>query len=184
MACGKHSQTTINPNGDKTIIHVHRFAEDIDVSYPVTVAVESDLPLALDAFIAAFAAQPADLFPTDAEIREICATELAARARNDRFPMAPQRIVADIRSALDDDDIVLVDTGAIKMWMARLYPAQKPQRPVDDGILPTRRDCRQAGPSRTPDPGSTGRRFIHDELAGDRNCHSQEDSSGGSGMGR
>jgi acetolactate synthase-1/2/3 large subunit len=27
---------------------------------------------------------------------------------------------------LDDDDIVLCDTGAVKMWMARLYPTHRP----------------------------------------------------------
>jgi acetolactate synthase-1/2/3 large subunit len=36
--------------------------------------------------------------------------------------MAPARIVADTREALGRSDIVLVDTGALKMWMARLYP--------------------------------------------------------------
>jgi len=39
-----------------------------------------------------------------------------------RFPLAPQRIVADTRAALARSDVVLVDTGAAKMWMARLYP--------------------------------------------------------------
>ncbi|CPX07456.1 acetolactate synthase [Mycobacteroides abscessus] len=40
--------------------------------------------------------------------------------------MAPQRIVADIRAALGRSDVVLVDTGATKMWMARLYPTYEP----------------------------------------------------------
>jgi acetolactate synthase I/II/III large subunit len=34
--------------------------------------------------------------------------------------------VADTRSALGREDIVLVDTGALKMWMARLYPTYEP----------------------------------------------------------
>ena len=42
--------------------------------------------------------------------------------RIDSFPVKPQRIVSDTRLALGDSDIVLVDTGALKMWMARLYP--------------------------------------------------------------
>jgi acetolactate synthase-1/2/3 large subunit len=40
--------------------------------------------------------------------------------------MAPARIVADTRAAMGRDDIVLVDTGALKMWMARLYPTYAP----------------------------------------------------------
>ncbi len=34
--------------------------------------------------------------------------------------------MADSRAALRRDDIVLVDTGALKMWMARLYPTYEP----------------------------------------------------------
>jgi len=52
--------------------------------------------------------------------------ELARGQRDDRFPLAPARIVADTRAALGREDIVLVDTGALKMWMARLYPTYEP----------------------------------------------------------
>jgi len=34
--------------------------------------------------------------------------------------------VLDIRASLGDSDIVLADTGAVKMWMARLYPTYAP----------------------------------------------------------
>jgi len=40
--------------------------------------------------------------------------------------MAPARIVADVRAAMGREDIVLADTGAVKMWMARLYPTYHP----------------------------------------------------------
>lgn len=49
------------------------------------------------------------------------------RGRKDNsYPLKPQRIVADIRTALGEEDIVLVDTGAVKMWMAHLYPTYRP----------------------------------------------------------
>jgi acetolactate synthase I/II/III large subunit len=45
-----------------------------------------------------------------------------ARGQSDsRFPLAPQRVVADTRAALRRGDVVVVDTGAAKIWMARLY---------------------------------------------------------------
>ena len=56
----------------------------------------------------------------------LLADELARGQQDDRFPLAPARIVADTRAALGRDDIVLVDTGALKMWMARLYPTYAP----------------------------------------------------------
>ena len=40
---------------------------------------------------------------------------------DDSFPLKPQRIVAEIRAALDDEDIVLVDTGAIKIFPLKFY---------------------------------------------------------------
>ncbi len=62
----------------------------------------------------------------DQRIRSLLADELAAAANDDSFPLKPQRVVADARAALGRHDIVLADTGAVKMWMARLYPTYEP----------------------------------------------------------
>lgn len=113
----------INPRGDKQIIHIHRFPAEVDAHYDVEVGLQSDIGRTLDALGAAVDRRfdDADATP-DGRIRELLDAELAAGARDDRFPLAPARIVADTRAALGRDDIVLVDTGALKMWMARLYP--------------------------------------------------------------
>lgn len=110
----------INPNRDKQIIHVHRFAAEVDDHYPVAVGIEGDIGRSLTAL----AAEVAGPFPrpSTALIRQLLVDELAGGAADDRFPLAPQRVVADTRAVLGRDDIVLVDTGAAKMWMARLYP--------------------------------------------------------------
>ena len=34
----------------------------------------------------------------------------------------PERMIADLRAAVGETDIVICDTGALKMWFARLYP--------------------------------------------------------------
>jgi acetolactate synthase-1/2/3 large subunit len=62
----------------------------------------------------------------DIAIRHLRDQELAAGEHDASFPLKPQRILSDIRKAMDDDDIVLCDTGALKMWMARLYPTYQP----------------------------------------------------------
>jgi acetolactate synthase-1/2/3 large subunit len=59
------------------------------------------------------------------KIRALLANELAAGS-DDAFPVKPQRLVADTRAAMGREDIVLADTGAVKMWMARLYPTYGP----------------------------------------------------------
>ncbi len=111
----------INPNGDKKIIHVHRFPAEVDAHYSVDVGIIGDIGASLDALSEALAGHR---FTSDAAApgAGLLAEEFTRGQQDSRFPLAPQRIVADTRAALDRSDVVLVDTGAVKMWMARLYP--------------------------------------------------------------
>lgn len=44
-------------------------------------------------------------------------------------------MVADTLAALRRSDVVLVDTGAAKMWMTRLYPTYQPNTcPISNGL--------------------------------------------------
>lgn len=115
----------INPHGDTPIIHLNRTAQDEDAFYQITADIESDVAAGLEALLAA----TADIAPCadrDVPIRDLHRAELQDVGAADAFPVLPQRLVAETRAALGDEDIVLVDTGAVKMWMARLYPTQKP----------------------------------------------------------
>jgi len=116
----------INPKRDTPILHIHRFAQDTDAAYPVASSIEAEIGLALEALIEELTTGPCPSYPNDAVIRALHAQELKAGENDASFPVKPQRIVNDIRKALGDEDIVLSDTGAIKMWMARLYPAYAP----------------------------------------------------------
>jgi acetolactate synthase I/II/III large subunit len=111
----------INPAGDKKIIHIHRFPAEVDVHYPVSVGIIGDISESLNALTAALAGHRFDNDGT-APGSGLLADEFARGQQDSRFPLAPQRIVADTRAALGRSDVVLVDTGATKMWMARLYP--------------------------------------------------------------
>ncbi|MHA6791993.1 acetolactate synthase large subunit [Pseudonocardia bannensis] len=111
----------INPGGDKKIIHVHTFPAEVDAHYPVAVGIEGDIARSLTA-LATAVPRRFDTGPATGKIRKLLADELDRGATDDRYPLSPQRVVADTRAALGRDDIVLADTGAVKMWMARLYP--------------------------------------------------------------
>ncbi|WP_297541842.1 acetolactate synthase large subunit [Amycolatopsis sp.] len=115
----------INPAGETRIIHIHRFPAEVDAHYDVAVGLHSDINRSLDVLAAAVGERPTTT-GGDERIRELLTDELARGRADDRFPLAPARIVADTRSALGREDIVLVDTGALKMWMARLYPTYEP----------------------------------------------------------
>ena len=55
--------------------------------------------------------------------------ETDVRSDNDdnRCPMTPKRILHDIRKTLRDQDILVSDVGAHKMWVARQYGARLPK---------------------------------------------------------
>ena len=111
----------INPNADKKIIHIHRFPAEVDMHYPVDVGIIGDISASLDALRDALTGCAFDEAAT-APGRDLLDDEFTRGQQDSRFPLAPQRIVADTRAALGRNDVVLVDTGATKMWMARLYP--------------------------------------------------------------
>jgi acetolactate synthase I/II/III large subunit len=111
----------INPHTDKMIIHVHQFPAEVDAHYPVSVGIIGDISASLNALADALAPHRFDC-DANAPGCHLVTEEFERGQRDSRFPLAPQRIVADTRAALGRSDIVLVDTGAAKMWMARMYP--------------------------------------------------------------
>ncbi|TCT42886.1 acetolactate synthase large subunit [Martelella mediterranea] len=112
----------LNPDGDKKIIHIHRFPAEVDANYSLTVGIEGDISRSLEVLGEAVDKNFAANWPHSTEIRAMVDHELSENADNPAFPVKPQRIVSDIRKAMGRKDVVLADTGAIKMWMARLYP--------------------------------------------------------------
>ncbi|HTU74128.1 MAG TPA: acetolactate synthase large subunit [Trebonia sp.] len=115
----------INPSGHTKIIHVHRFPAEVDAHYDVAVGITADISESLYALRAAAVGFKCAAAGGE-RIRGLLRAELERGQADDRFPLAPARIVADTRTALGREDIVLVDTGALKMWMARLYPTYAP----------------------------------------------------------
>jgi acetolactate synthase I/II/III large subunit len=111
----------INPQADKKIIHIHRFPAEVDMHYPVSVGIIGDISASLNALADALAGHRFD-DGTDLPGSGLLTEEYARGQQDSRYPLAPQRVVADTRAAMGRSDVVLVDTGATKMWMARLYP--------------------------------------------------------------
>ncbi|HEY1830942.1 MAG TPA: acetolactate synthase large subunit [Acidimicrobiales bacterium] len=122
---GEFDPIRINPHGTTPIIHLSREPAEVDVHYDVSVGVQADVGRTLDALGAATTRRFV-VGEADAGIRQHLRDELERGAGDDRFPLSPQRVVADTRAALGRSDIVLADTGAVKMWMARLYPTYEP----------------------------------------------------------
>jgi acetolactate synthase I/II/III large subunit len=112
-----------NPLRDKQIVHVHRTVAEVDAHYTLAVGLQASIGDTLDAIAAA--ADRHELRGQAGQAQTLVRAELDRGAGDDAFPLKPQRVVSDIRSAMEAEDIVLADTGAVKMWMARLYPTYR-----------------------------------------------------------
>jgi len=112
-------------NKEKTakIIHIDLSPAEVDEHYILECGVIGDISAALDGIAALATAKPESQAIT---LRETIVEVLTSHANNDAFPMVPQRIILDLREALQPEDIVVSDVGAHKMWMARMYQAERP----------------------------------------------------------
>ncbi len=112
-----------NPDGNKTIIHIDALPAEVDANYIVSVGVLGDIPTSLRAL--ALRAKPQRASPFKA-VRKAITADRAEYANDTGFPIKPQKIVWDMREVLGPDDIAISDVGAHKMWMSRMYKAERP----------------------------------------------------------
>ena len=116
-----------NPRGEKRVVHIDNRPAEIDASYVIATEVVGEIADSLDALTPLVTPRP-----------------VAAQKRHElrvpgdgAFPLWPRRVVADVRAALGDEDIVICDVGAHKVWLSRLYPAYAPNTViVANGFAP------------------------------------------------
>jgi acetolactate synthase I/II/III large subunit len=70
-------------------------------------------------------------------VQERLSSHILDGSNDERFPMYPQRLVADVRSVMPDDGIVALDNGVYKIWFARNYRARRPNTVLLDNALAT-----------------------------------------------
>ena len=108
---------------DRQIIHIDATPAEVDEHYILAAGVVGRIDASLDAIAAEARPQQDETF---ANLRDVIMDEFAAESGSDAFPMKPQKIVWDLRQVLAPEDIVISDVGAHKMWMARMYQAERP----------------------------------------------------------
>ncbi|MBI3468460.1 MAG: acetolactate synthase large subunit [Planctomycetes bacterium] len=119
----EYSACLWNPDRDKKIVHVDMSPAEVDASYIVAVGVVGDIAASLDRLMEK--AVPRQSRHSSA-VRQLLLNEMEQFRGDSSWPLKPQRILADLRSVLAEDDIVICDVGAHKMWVARLFPCYRP----------------------------------------------------------
>ncbi len=103
------------------IIHINQSPAEVDEHYIVEVGVIGDIGRALNG-IAERTTSGGEYMA--ANLRQTIVDEMASHADDTGFPVKPQKILWDLRQALNPEDIVISDVGAHKMWIARMYQAE------------------------------------------------------------
>ncbi len=105
------------------LIHVHATPAEIDEHYRVDCEVIGHIGPALDALGRLCSRKPPR---PSGSTRRAFGEELRSHAEDRSFPVKPQKIISDLRQALGPDDLIISDVGAHKLWLARLYQAERP----------------------------------------------------------
>jgi len=112
-----------NPDNDKKIVHIDALPAEVDGHYVVAVGVLGDISSSLRAL--ALKARPQKVMPFEV-VRKAIIEDRAGFANDQGLLIKPQKIVWDLREVLGAEDIAISDVGAHKMWMARMYRAERP----------------------------------------------------------
>ncbi len=105
-----------NPKRDKIVVHVDSTVAELDESLT-----------ALGSVVRARPAETLGARPTPS----LAGTgSPAAPGPSAGRALPPDLVIADLRDALGPDDIVVSDVGAHKVWLARLFPTERPNTVV------------------------------------------------------
>jgi acetolactate synthase-1/2/3 large subunit len=114
-----------NRENDCKIIHVDSEPAEVDEHYILAAGMVGDIGESLDAIAELAIPHERDPAPLS-NLRSTIIEEMEAHASDREFPIKPQKIIWDLRQVLSPEDIVISDVGAHKMWMARMYQAERP----------------------------------------------------------
>ena len=114
-----------NKNSNHKIVHIDTRATHVNKLYQPDVEVVGDISDSLEEISELFirSQKPEWAF----SIRKARYDERNSYDKDEAFPVKPQKLLLDIRKVMRDDDIMISDVGAHKMWIARQYPCEQPR---------------------------------------------------------
>ncbi len=119
------------------VIHVNFSTAAVDPVYFPQVEVVGDIANSIWQISQRLKKQSHWDFTRFLEVRAAGEQQVLEGADDDRFPVIPQRLVADVRTATEGRGIVALDNGVYKIWFARNYKAHAPNTVLLDNALAT-----------------------------------------------
>ena len=123
--------------GGVEVIHVNFSTAAVDPVYFPQVEVVGDIANSIWQISEGMTKQNHWDFSRVLEVRQAGEAHLVEGADDNRFPIYPQRLVADVRQVMTGKDIIALDNGVYKIWFARNYKAYSPNTVLLDNALAT-----------------------------------------------
>lgn len=132
-----------NGSLDKKIIHIDFTPAESETYYPPTIEIAADIEYTMYAILEEIErirkqdgteeekqrqyriphSDPPELFKT---IKREIVWRLERYKNDFSYPIKPEKLVLDVRDALDESDIVISDVGVHKLWIAKIYNTYTP----------------------------------------------------------
>jgi acetolactate synthase I/II/III large subunit len=135
----EYSPKNWNRDLKRKIIHIDFTYAEVDTYYPPTVEIAADIEYTIDAILDELQKEKKTenhnlgKFPRYGKAPHVfkkIKQEVVWRANrfnNDfSYPIKPQKLLQDVRNALDENDIIISDVGAHKLWIAKVYDTFSP----------------------------------------------------------
>jgi acetolactate synthase-1/2/3 large subunit len=123
--------------GGKKVIHINYKAAQVDQVYFPQIEVVGDLTRSIERL----GQKLGGVVSCDQTYFNKVKTEIESHTSelsdDSRFPIIPQRFVADTRKVMSEKDIIALDNGIYKIWYARNYKAYHPNTVLLDNALAT-----------------------------------------------
>src|SRR5215467_11632836 len=132
----EYSPKNWNRHLDKKIIHIDFTLAEVDTYYPPTVEIAADIEATIYALLneleqikrenSNLGFTHSEVPPVFRQIKEDVAFRVLRYNNDFSYPIKPEKLVTDVRNVLDEDDIVISDVGAHKLWIAKVYNTYNP----------------------------------------------------------
>jgi len=127
-----------NGDLDKKIIHIDVTPAESDTYYPPTIEIAADIEYTMGAVLEEIERITKQEEKSSRIIKHLDPPELFKTIKNEiigrlekykndlSYPIKPEKLILDVRNALDETDMVISDVGAHKLWIAKIYNTYNP----------------------------------------------------------
>jgi acetolactate synthase-1/2/3 large subunit len=124
-------------HGGQAVIHVNFSPAEVDEVYFPQLELIGDIASSFQRLTDRLEPEPGHDFSYFMRVREEVLNQIGEGTDDPKFPLIPQRIVADVRAVMPPDGVIALDNGTYKIWFARNYLTKQSNTVLLDNALAT-----------------------------------------------